>query len=77
MIIFLSWWPYTIADWSLKLPRIWVPVRSMMSFLLTLHSLLLLSFEMIHSPGDTKSREKLVPTMSSEDTALLQTLLTI
>ena len=76
MLIFFKWWAYVIADWSFKLRRIWVQVELMVYFLVTLSSLLLL-LGMIHSPGDTKSREKLVPTMSSEDTALLQTLLRI
>ena len=66
-----------MAGWSLKLSLVWAELSLMMYLLVLFCSLLLFFYEMIHSPGDTKSREKLVPTMSSEDTVLLQTLLTI
>ena len=66
-----------MAGWSLKLSSVEAQVSLMIYLLVLFRSLLLLLLGMIHSPGDTKSREKLVPTMSSEDTALLQTLLRI
>ena len=66
-----------MAGWSLKLSSVGAQVSLMIYLLVLFRSLLLLLLGMIQSPGDMKSREKLVPTTSSEDTALLQTLLRI